>query len=540
MKTKSRKRQRSASGNSASGEKIGRRKFMGAVAAAAGAGAVAGGISFGPAAGAASVHFPASSYLGGNGPFRTECDLRDCDIDGEIPGEIDGAFYRVGPDFQYPAPKGIPFDGEGHVSMFRIKDGHVDFRSRYARTQRYDAQAAARRRLFNIYRNPFFDDPSVKGKRISRGTANTHIVYYNGKMMAMKEDSPPVLMDPLTLETVNNYYTWNGELQSLTHTAHPKFDFATGEIISFGYEGKGLDSDDVYVFSADAKGQITWSTWIKVPYVGMLHDFAVSEKYIAFLCIPFATRVDKMKEGWVHFAWDNTLPTWFGVLERGGDGKDLRWFKGPTRCATHVMGTFSDGNTLYVDMDMALGNQFPFFPNLHGEPFDPKTASGYLTRLSVDLSRKNISDYSMERLYPQTGALPRQDDRYVTHPYRIGFMPTTDPSKPLNAKLGHLPFRPTNSYTKFDHATRTTSEFWVGDDSSLQECCFVPRRRDAAEGDGYLVGIANRLLEGGRSDLIIVDTQHMDAGPVATVHLPFRSYSQVHGWWVSGEDLPKA
>jgi carotenoid cleavage dioxygenase len=47
------------------------------------------------------------------------------------------------------------------------------------------------------------------------------------------------------------------------------------------------------------------------------------------------------------------------------------------------------------------------------------------------------------------------------------------------------------------------------------------------------------MLEAGRSDLIIVDTEHMDDKPIATVKLPFRTYSQVHGWWVPGEDLPK-
>jgi carotenoid cleavage dioxygenase-like enzyme len=520
---------------------IGRRNFMSTLAAAAGTTAI--GSAAGPLAPSAkaakpeSVHFPPSQYLGAGGPFRSECDIRDCDVEGEIPKEIDGAFYRVGPDWQYPAPKGIPFDGEGHVTLFRISNGHVDFKTRYVRTQRYKAQAAARRRLFNVYRNPFMDDPTVKG--VSRGTANTHIVYYNGMMLSLKEDSPPVAMDPLTLETVDDYYTFGGQLESLTHTAHPKFDFATGEMVSFGYEARGLDTDDVMVFSADPKGHITWRVWIKVPYVGMIHDFAVTEKYIAFLCLPMATNVERMKEGYVHFAWDSTLPTWFGVLERGGDGKDLRWFKGPERCATHVMGAFSDGNTLYVDMDMALKNQFPFFPNLHGEPFDPKAAAGYLTRLSVDLSKKNITEYNMEKLYPQAGALPRQDDRYQTKPYRIGFMPTTDPTKPLNPKVGNVAFRPTNSYTRFDHATRTTSEFWIGDDSSLQECCFVPRHRNAPEGDGYLVGVANRLLEGGRADLVFIDAQHMEDGVIATVKLPYRVYSQVHGWWVSAEDLPK-
>jgi len=515
-----------------------RRSFIGTLAAA-GTGAVAGGLSIGaPPAKAETVHFSNPPGLGGGGPFRSECDIRDCDVDGEIPLNIDGAFYRVGPDWQYPPMKGnIPFDGEGHVSMFRIQNGHVDFKSRYPRTQRFEAQAKARRRLFGMYRNPFTDDPSVKG--VSRGTANTHVVYHHGYLFSLKEDSPPVAMNPLTLETEDNYYTFGGGLHSLTHSAHPKFDHGTGEMIGYGYEAKGLDTDDVYVYSANMKGHITWEAWIKVPYVGMLHDFAVTQKYVAFLCIPMATNVERMKQGQVHFAWDSTLPTWFGVMERGGDGKDLRWFKGPERCATHVMGAFNDGNKIYVDMDMALKNQFPFFPNLHGEPFDPKAAAGTVHRLSVDLSDKTPRDYNMEQLFPQTGALPRQDDRYQTIPYRYGFMPTSDPTKPLNPKLGNIAFRPTNSYTRFDHATRTTSEFWVGDDSSLQECCFVPRNKDAAEGDGYLVGIANRLLEGGRADLIIVDTQHMEDGPIAKVHLPFRSYSQVHGWWVSADDLPK-
>ncbi len=76
----------------------------------------------------------------------------------QLPTDLDGVFYRVGPDPQYPKdPKyagDIMFDGEGHVSMFRIKDGHVDYRTRYAKTQRWKAQHEARRSLFGMYRNP--------------------------------------------------------------------------------------------------------------------------------------------------------------------------------------------------------------------------------------------------------------------------------------------------------------------------------------------------------------------------------------------------
>ena len=227
------------------------------------------------------------------------------------------------------------------------------------------------------------------------------------------------------------------------------------------------------------------------------------------------------------------------VMRRGGDGSDLRWYKGPERCATHVMGAWSDGDMCYVDMDMAHKNQFPFFPNRYGEPFDPIGASGVVTRLSVDLS-KSMDEYDMEALYPNNGVLPRQDDRYQTVPYRFGFMPTIDHSKPPHPALEKMPFRPNNTYTMFDHQKGTATGYYAGDAVALQEPCFVPRRPDAPEGDGYVVGMSERILEGNRSELLIIDTADFEAGPVARVQLPFRIFGQVHGWWVSGSDLPDA
>ena len=73
----------------------------------------------------------------------------------------------------------------------------------------------------------------------------------------------------------------------------------------------------------------------------------------------------------------------------------------------------------------------------------------------------------------------------------------------------------------------------------MQEMCFVPRRKGAPEGDGYLIGVVNRANERGRSDLVLADTQHLEDGPVATVKMPYRVASQVHGFWVPGEDLPE-
>ena len=68
--------------------------------------------------------------------------------------------------------------------------------------------------------------------------------------------------------------------------------------------------------------------------------------------------------------------------------------------------------------------------------------------------------------------------------------------------------------------------------------CFVPRREGAAEGDGYLVGVATRLKENGRSDLIIIDAQYLENGVIASGKMPYRVPGQVHGFRVNGYQLP--
>ena len=471
------------------------------------------------------LHNPRSAPL-----FRAEMDIADCEVEGRIPSELNGTFHRVGPDAQYPlAPGNIPFDGEGHVSLFHFKDGHVSYKSRFVKNQRYTAQAAAQRILFPIYRNPFVNDPGAKD--LSRGTANTHIIHFDGRLLAFKEDSPPVAMDPLTLDTVDPYYTFGGQLESQTFTAHPKLDSESGNLIAFGYEATGFATDDVNVFEYTPQGRRIWSAWIKVPYIGLLHDFAVTQRHVIFYVFPLAIDMQQMRNGGIHWSWDPTKPTYWGVMRRGGDGKDIRWFKGPERSATHVMGAFEDGTKLYVDMEMSAYNPFPFMPMRDGAKWDPVKGASHITRLSADIGDKSATDYRMEVLYPNhVGALPRQDDRYHTVAYRIGFLPCPNPS-PEPGKAANF------GWARFDHQTRATQFFDAGEGTTVAEACFAPRSRTAAEGNGYLMGVATRHREGGRCDLIILDAEHLDDGPVATIHLPTKIVGQIHGWWTPAADL---
>ena len=96
-------------------------------------------------------------------PMRFEADVFECEVQGEIPPELEGAYFRTGGDRQYPSlEEDIILNGDGMASAFWFEDGHVSFRSRYVQTERLKREREARRRLYGHYRNKHTDDESVE------------------------------------------------------------------------------------------------------------------------------------------------------------------------------------------------------------------------------------------------------------------------------------------------------------------------------------------------------------------------------------------
>jgi carotenoid cleavage dioxygenase-like enzyme len=456
-------------------------------------------------------------------PQRAEVDVRDCPVEGKLPPSLSGGFYAVGPDPQYPlAPGNIAFDGEGHIRLFRIRNGRVDYRSRYVRTERYLAQDAAGKNLMPMYRNPSLDDPSVR--RLSRSTANTHVIHHRNLILALKEDSAPTALDLNTLETLAPVYTFDGQLpRDQPFTAHPKICSSSGNMVAFGYEARGFGSDIIAVFEIDETGKKIWGAEVQMPYVSSVHDFAVTENHIAFFITPLAIDHEQMRRGGIHWSWDKDRKTYFGFMRRHGDGTDLKWIEGPARGGSHTLGAFEDNGKLYFDREITAGNPYPVIPNKDGSAYDAHAGTSYLHRLTVNLNGRN-NGYEIERMYPLIAPLPRQDDRYNSVPYRYGFMGCPDPADPVRWKAA--------CYARVDHQTRSHQLWKAPDTVSLGEPLFAPKSANAAEGEGYVLGVAWHLDQNLRADLLILDAEHIADGPIATVHLPTQASPQIHGWWV--------
>ena len=59
-------------------------------------------------------------------PMRFEADIHDCEVEGRIPPQLDGSFYRTCLDRRYPQrlPNDIPYNADGAVDLFRFRNGH--------------------------------------------------------------------------------------------------------------------------------------------------------------------------------------------------------------------------------------------------------------------------------------------------------------------------------------------------------------------------------------------------------------------------------
>lgn len=478
-----------------------------------------------------------NEYTGFNAPMRLEFDLNDCVVEGKIPDEINGNWYQLTSDPMYP-PKFDDenfFNGDGIVTKFAFHNGKVDYKLRYVQTDRLTAEQEAGHALFGRYRNPYTDDPSVKG--VKRGVVNTTPVWHGGKLLGLKEDDLAMELDPHTLET-KGWWDFGGKWTSETMTAHPRLDFDTGEMFIFGYEAAGLATRDVALGVVNKAGELVKEEWFQVPYdsSSWMHDFAVTKDYIIFPCPPTNADLEGMKEGGPHWKWHPEKPTWVGVMPRNGSVKDMRWFKGPGLSFYHFMNAFNDGEKAYLDLSYCKDHQFPFVrKDTHGtQDVNPEDMMVPYMRWEFDMSKPGDT-WNETVLCGVPGAdFPRVADKDHMKDYDIGYMISYVPDNgpPCMIGIAHMGF---NTLSRVEIKTGKVTQFSFGPGTTIAEPIHVPSKKEGHE--GYLI-LGIHLHDEFLSDVAVFEAEHIDKGPIARVKLPIRFRHQTHGCWVSGDQLP--
>jgi carotenoid cleavage dioxygenase-like enzyme len=452
-------------------------------------------------------------YLAGNfAPLRSEDDF-DLEVVGEIPPDMRGALFRIGPNPQFEPrdPNHHWFAGDGMVHGFHLADGKASYRNRYVRTPKWQVEHEAGRSLFGGF-NPLLSDPSVAGK--DSGVANTNIVWHAGRLMALEEGHAPFRMDPKTLESRGYVEAYRGRV-----TAHPKLDPATGEMVWFAY-GVGeapLSAGMSYGVTA-ADGQVVRREDFQAPYSSMVHDFMVTETHVLFPVLPLTGSLERAMSGRPPYAWEPEKGSFVGVMRRDADVSSIRWFNTEACYVFHPLNAWEADGKLFADV--MRYDTAPLFPNADGSP--GKKAAARLVRWTFDLL--GASDAIKEEpLDDLDGEFPRVDPRVETRKHRHGWY-AADPGGARTIRQSAI------AHLDFQTGQREVFALDGGDQTS--EPVFVPRAADAAEGDGWVTAVVWRAGED-RSDLLIFEARDIAKGPVAVAKVPRRVPFGFHGNWAS-------
>ncbi|MGN6514575.1 MAG: carotenoid oxygenase family protein [Rhizomicrobium sp.] len=453
-------------------------------------------------------------YLTGNfAPVRSEDDFSDLPVKGEIPRELNGSYYRNGPNPQFEPrdPNHHWFAGDGMIHGFHVENGTVSYRNRYVHTAKYLIEKEAGRSLFGTFGNPMTSDPSVIGK--DGGVGNTNVIWHGGRLLALEEGHNPFELNPVTLESLG-YRDYTRE--ALRFTAHPKIDPETGEMVYFGYSaGPGFFSNKLAYGVADKNGNVTRLDMFDAPFCSMVHDFFVTRSYALFPVLPLTGDLTRAMNGKPAFAWEPEKGSHIGVMRRDGNVDSIRWFTTDACYVFHPMNMWEDGDRIYVDV-MQYENA-PLFPNADGSPGKP--AAARLSRWTFDLTG-NSNAIKREYLDDLDGEFPRLDERRAGLSYRHGYFAadSRSTSKVLFDSIAHI-----------DHRTGRKQVHTFAD-GSPGEPVFVPRSADAPEGDGFLVATLYRPSTD-KSSFVVFDAQNVAKGPIGEAMLPRRVPFGFHGNW---------
>jgi carotenoid cleavage dioxygenase-like enzyme len=451
-------------------------------------------------------------------PIDQEYVLNDLPVTGEIPRDLNGSFYRNGPNQQFP-PRGEYhlFAGDGMTHAFHINDGKVSYRNRWIETAKFKLEREHQQAMIDPM-NPFNSADGFMEFVLTDkdGLANTACVWHGGKFLVIEEGHPPFQVDPVSLASIGSY-NYDGKLTTAM-TAHPKLDPVTGEMVFFAYMASGAFESDVAVHKVNKDGVLTDTQFIPTPYPAMVHDFVVTENYILLPIFPLTGSLERAMEGKPPFCWEPEKGASIGILPReGGNASNIRWVECDPFFVFHFLNGFDkDGK---ITVDCCQFDSAPLFTDAQGNMLPDSTP--YPTRWSIDMNDA-AARVRTEKLHDCPSEFPLLDPRYAMRENRYGYYVS-----PIG-EGGDM----YNAVSRIDLQTNSVEQHSFGDRNSTftSEAIFVPRSETAAEGEGYMLAVVTDM-NSNTSALHILDAENVGGGPLAVAHLEHRIPVGFHGGW---------
>lgn len=439
-------------------------------------------------------------------PQREEVDVANLRVHGEIPDDLHGSYLRNGPNPRFD-PIGsfvYPLDGDGMVHRVTLAGGRASYSNRFVRTPMVRLEELRGEALWSGLTDGYTPPADVVGDELAgttRELPDINIVAHAGRLMAMQESDKPYRLDPRTLATLGKEDCDGAML--VGSTAHPKIDPRTGEMVLFTYS---LEAPYLTwsVVGADGRAVRTPTPVYGLGAPMMIHDMALTEKYVVLFANPLVFDVAGLMTGGALLSWQPDRGTRIALIPR--DGNAVRWIDTDTFWVWHFANAFDnpDGSVTvdYVEHAYPAGFAKSTAPN-----------RAVLVRARCNPATGTIS---REQVSEQTGLeFPRIDDRLLTVEHHC--VATVGKADNDHGELDSLWF----------HDLRTGRDTAWTPGVAIGEPVYIP----GAQRDYWgAIGTDPADLS---SRFYLLAADNPSDGPLATIDLPIRVPAGLHGTWIT-------
>ena len=454
-------------------------------------------------------------------------------IEGTIPPELQGTLFRNGPGLLDIAGTPIhhPFDGDGMISAFYFNQGKAYFRNRFVKTEAYLQEKAAGKAL---YRGVFGTQKpggllnNIFDLRL-KNIANTNVIYWGNKLLALWEAAEPYLLNPQTLETIGIDYL-DGVLQpGDSCAAHPWVDphsiWDDGQpcLVNFSVS-PGLSSK-ITIFEFAPDGKILRRRSHIVPGFSFIHDFAITPHYCIFFQNPVSFNplpfLFGLKGAGECVDFQPNKPTRVILIPRDQNNRQVKTFMVDSGFVFHHANAFEKGDQVCID-SIAYASLPQVEPNsnykeVNFDNLDP----GRLWRFTL-----NLEDGTVERKLLENTCceFPTVNPKKVGRDYRYLFIGAAHQDTGRNAPL--------QAIMKLDLKTGQRQLHSFASHGYVSEPIFVPKPNAKDEDDSWILTLVYNG-KNHRSSLAILEGQNIKSNPIAMLHLKHHIPYGLHGSWTS-------
>ncbi len=464
-----------------------------------------------------SYNLPTENSLRGPfQPMRFEATVDECIVThGEIPKDLAGGFYRIGPTWKRPTKQGTNplLSMDGMVQALTFENGEANFKNRWVRTPKYILEAARKQGMFE-WEDAGFGD--------WRDTAYGEV----------KRDAGNLGVDPITLET-RGIVPWSPKLSSGLHTpaaygdatfsAHPKWDSDTGMLYGWTYSD---EAPYVVMHYVSPDGTVDTRELWDAPYNTVAHDVWLTPEWVVMPFQPFLVDKKRFEKDLNIWEWNPELPIVIALIPRHDLHGEIRWVKTdlPPQYIMHTMSANVVGNELQLDGPIFNRPPFPFEQDFTaGDDIALffSIAKSHLGRWTIDLETGRAKS---EQLSDRPSELPKVDERHYGKGYEWGYQ-VGGVVKRSGMKMNSLVV--TNMKTMADQVYEIRQD----EPAAVLEATFAPRKIDSPEGDGYIIVPVSWWADK-RGEYLIFDTDDVTQGPICRIELPFMMGWTPHGHWM--------